>query len=50
MPHQPVIERGAKTGDRHRLAGKFAGDLMQSEQFEMVDKERAGQYDPPAEQ
>ena len=50
VTHELVVKRGAETRFRHRMAGQVAGDLMQPEQFEVVDQERARQYDQPADQ
>ncbi len=50
MPNELVEERRAETRRRHRAAGEVVGDLMQPEQLEMVDEERAGQHGQPANQ
>src|SRR4030081_2843151 len=50
MPLELVVKRRAETRRRHLAAGKIAGDLMQSEQLEMVDQECAGEHDHPAKE
>ena len=50
VPHELVVERRAETRRRHLAAGEIVGDLMQPEQLEMVDQERAGEHDQPADE
>ena len=50
MPHELIKQRRAENRLWHRPPREVVGDLMQSEQLEMIDQERAGQNDHPAEQ
>src|SRR5262247_3201251 len=48
MPHQPVQNRRFEVRLRHGVPDQMKGHLLQPEQLEMVDQERAGQDDQPA--
>src|SRR5450432_1266218 len=39
VPHKLVIQRRPETRRRHLAASKVVGDLVQSEQLEMIDQE-----------
>src|SRR6185312_16083658 len=47
VPHELVEQRSQKTWCRCRTAHEMAGHLMQPEQLEVVDQERAGQGEQP---
>jgi hypothetical protein len=50
VTHQVVQERRPEPHRRHRLADEIVGDLMQAEQFEVIDQERADKNKDPTEQ
>ena len=45
MSYELVVERRPEPRRRHFAADEIVNDLMQAEQLEMVDHERAGQND-----
>ena len=48
VPHEFVVQRRPKTWRRRLDAAEVVGDLMQSEQLEVVDQEGAAQRRQPA--
>src|SRR5262249_18373750 len=50
VPHKLVEHRRFETRLYPCFPGKVHNDLLQPEQFEMVDQERAQQHDKPAEE
>src|ERR1700732_2396825 len=50
MTHQLVVHRRPELWRRHVASRKIGRYLLQSEQFEMIDQECAGEHDRPADQ
>src|SRR5215207_5184761 len=50
MPDKTVEERRPEDGRRHLAAYEIVGDLMESEQFKMIDQEGAREHDHPTDE